>query len=299
MNPDDGIAIDARDLRRSFGRTRALDGLSLKLRLGHVTAVLGPNGAGKTTFVDLVLGRRASDGGQLTVLGHRPGSAAARLCTGAMLQSAALAAELTVEEHIALHAGYYTNAMPVAEAIEQAGLEALAGRRYGRLSGGEQRRVQFALAICGRPRLLVLDEPTVALDPDSRRAFWTVVRERATRGTAVLLTTHQLEEAEALADRIVLLANGRLLADGTPGEIRARMDARRIRCVTALAPAALAGLPGVTAVESSGRHALIRSHAAETTLRALLARDATVAELEVSGASLEDAVLDLIRSEAA
>ena len=299
MPPDDGIAIHAQDLRQTYGSTRALDGLSLELRLGHVTAVLGPNGAGKTTFVDLVLGRARPSGGGVAVLGHAPGSLSARLGTGAMLQSAALAGELTVAEHVGLHAGYYASPMPVAEALGAAGLPALAARRYRMLSGGEQRRVQFALAIVGRPRLLVLDEPTVALDPQSRRAFWAVVRERAAQGTAVLLTTHQLEEAEALADRVVLLAGGRLVADGTPGEIRARMDARRIRCVTTLPAGALAALPGVTRVEDSGRHVLIRSRAAEATLRELLARDAALAELEVSGASLEDAVLDLIRSEAA
>ena len=299
MIPDDGIAIDASDLRRRHGPTRALDGLSLRLRRGHVTAVLGPNGAGKTTFVDLVLGRATPDGGRLAVLGHAPGSAVARLQTGAMLQAAALAPELTVREHVGLHAGYYADPMPVEAALEMAGLARLADRRYCALSGGEQRRAQFALAICGRPRLLVLDEPTVALDPESRRGFWNVVRDTAASGTAVLLTTHQLEEAEALADRIVVLAAGRLLADGSPEEIRAGLGARRIRCVTTLGQPQLAALPGAIAVETSGRHASIRSRSPEATLRALLDCDPALAELEVTGASLEDAVLDLIRTEAA
>ncbi len=299
MVPDDGIAIDASNLSRSHGPTRALDGLSLRLRRGHVTAVLGPNGAGKTTFVDLVLGRGRADGGELSVLGERPGSLAARRQTGAMLQIAALAAELTVTEHLTLFAGYYPAAMTPGEAIEFAGLERLARRRYGELSGGEQRRVQFAVAICGRPRLLVLDEPTVALDVESRRSFWSVVRELAAAGTAVLLTTHQLEEAEALSDHVALLAGGRLLAEGTPAAIRGRVAARHVLCRSSLPVARLAMLAGVVAVEPVGRRWQLASRSAEATLRELLAADTEVTDLEVVGASLEDAIISLLRQEAA
>ena len=216
-----------------------------------------------------------------------------------MLQTAALAEELTVAEHLAVFAGYHAGAMPPAEVIELAGLERLARRRYGQLSGGEQRRVQFAVAICGRPRLLVLDEPTVALDLDSRRRFWAVTRELAGAGAAVLLTTHQLEEAEALSDHVALLASGRVLAEGTPAQIRARVATRRIRCSTTLPAATLERLPGVTALEPVGRHVTLASRAAETTLRALLAADPDLSDLEVAGASLEDAVVDLLRQEAA
>jgi ABC-2 type transport system ATP-binding protein len=292
-------AVTARALTRRYGEVVALGGLDLELPRGRVTAVLGPNGAGKSTFVDLVLGRGRPDGGTLSVLGHAPGSRAARARTGAMLQSAALSPQLTVREHVALHAGYYADAYPLDAVLAVAGLEDVADRRYSQLSGGQQRRTQFALAICGRPDLLVLDEPTVALDADARSALWSVVRGAAAEGTAVLLTTHLLEEAEALADDVALLANGRLVAHGTPVEMRARVGHKRIRCTTSLPTAALNALPGVREVQPTGRHRVLQSIAPEATLRALLDADARVGDLEVTGASLEDAVLDLIRREAA
>ncbi len=289
----------ARDLGFRYGEVVALRSLDLDLEPGAVTAVLGPNGAGKSTFVALTLGLAQPQRGRLEVLGHAPGSLAARRATGAMLQSAALAAQLTVREHLELHSGYYARPRPVGESLRLAGLERLADRRYAALSGGEQRRVQFAIAIGGRPRLLVLDEPTVALDTQMRLALWAVVRDVADEGTAVLLTTHQLEEAEALADRVVLLAAGRVLADGTPARIRAEVGARRIQCQSRLPIEALRELPGVVEVRAVGRLVALRTNAAEATLRALLAADETLADVEVTGASLEDAVLDLVRPEAA
>jgi ABC-2 type transport system ATP-binding protein len=296
---DRQVAIEARALCRRYGEVTALDDLDVELRHGEVTSILGPNGAGKTTFVDLVLGRGRPDGGHIRVLGRRPGEMAVRRQSGAMLQSAALAGELTVAEHVTLHAGYFPDPMPVDDVLERTGLAAMAHRRYGKLSGGQQRRVQFAVAIAGRPRLLVLDEPTVALDPESRHAFWAIIRELAATGAAVVLTTHQLEEAEALSERVVLLAAGRLIADGSPREISSRVAARYIRCSCSLSPSALRALPEVAAVDCSQSRAVLRSHAPEKTLRALLAADDTVTDLEVGGASLEEAVLDLIRSEAA
>jgi ABC-2 type transport system ATP-binding protein len=213
-----------------------------------------------------------------------------------MLQAAGLAPQLTVHEHVALHSGYYREARPLAETLALAGLDGLAQRRYEALSGGQLRRVQFALALCGRPRLLVLDEPTAAMDAESRRALWQTLRRLADEGGAVLLTTHLLEEAEALSDRVLLLAGGRMVADGTPAEIRARVAARSVRCISALPLPRLQALPGVTAAEARGRHVLLRTHSAEATLRALLAADDTVADLEVTGTSLEDAVLDLLQA---
>jgi ABC-2 type transport system ATP-binding protein len=292
-------AVSARGLVRRYGDVTALAGLDLELPRGRVTAVLGPNGAGKSTFVDLVLGRGRPDGGTLSVLGHAPASRTARAGTGAMLQSAALASQLTVREHVELHAGYYADAYPVDVVLAVTGLEDVADRRYGRLSGGQQRRTQFALAICGRPDLLVLDEPTVALDVEARAALWSVVRGAADEGAAVLLTTHLLEEAEALADDVALLANGRLVAHGTPAEMRARVGHKRIRCATSLPSATLFALPGVRDVQPTGRHRVLQSIAPEDTLRALLAADERVRDVEVTGASLEDAVSDLIRREAA
>jgi ABC-2 type transport system ATP-binding protein len=286
-------------LVRRYGAVTALAGVDLDIQAGRVTTLLGPNGAGKSTLVGLVLGRLRADAGTLQVGGHAPGSLAARRLTGAMLQAAALAPQLTVHEHVALQSGYYPDARPLADTLALAGLQDLAKRRYEALSGGQQRRAQFALAMCGRPRLLVLDEPTAGLDADSRRALWQAVRTLADEGAAVLLTTHLLDEADALADRVVLLANGRVAADGTPGEIRSRVAARSLRCLTALPLAQLRALPGVTAAEPRGRHVALRTLAAEETLRALLAADPSLAELEVTGTSLEDAVLDLLHKEAA
>ena len=292
-------AVSARGLARRYGATTALAGLDLDLPRGRVTALLGPNGAGKSTFVDLVLGRGRPDAGTVAVFGHAAGSDAARARTGAMLQSAALAPQLTVREHLELHAGYYADAYSPDVVLEATGLGELAGRRYDRLSGGQQRRTQFALAIVGRPDLLVLDEPTVAMDADARAALWSIVRGAAAEGAAVLLTTHLLEEAEALADDVALLAGGRLIAHGAPAEMRARVGHRRVRCATALTTDALERLPGVRAVQAAGRHRVLQTVAAEDTLRALLAADARVADLEVGGASLEDAIQDLVAREAA
>jgi ABC-2 type transport system ATP-binding protein len=291
--------IQARGLVRRYGAITALAGLDLDIHAGRVNTLLGPNGAGKSTLVSLVLGRLRADAGTLQVAGHAPGSLAARRLTGAMLQTATLAPQLTVEEHVALHTRYYPGARPLAESLALAGLQGLEGRRYDALSGGQQRRVQFALALCGRPRLLVLDEPTAALDAESRRALWQTVRTLADEGSAVLLTTHLLEEAEALSDRVLLLAGGRVVADGMPGEIRARVAARSVRCLSRLPLERLLQLPGVMAAEPRGRHVALRTQAAEATLRALLAADESVAELEVTGTSLEDAVLDLLKKEAA
>ena len=292
-------AVRACGLTRRYGALTALDQLNLELSGGQVTCLLGPNGAGKTSLVSLVLGRALPSSGELQVLGGTAGSLAVRRRLSAMLQSAALSAQLTVTEHLQLQRGYYRDARPLDWIMESAGLTALAQRRYAALSGGEQRRVQFALAICGRCDLLVLDEPTVALDADTRRSVWNVVRELAHEGCAVLLTTHDLDEAEALSDRVVLLAGGRIAADGTPGEVRARVGGRRIHCQSTLPLLQLRALPGVVAAEANGRHVELRTHQAEATLRALLGSDAGVTDIEVGGCSLEDAVIDLIRKEAA
>jgi ABC-2 type transport system ATP-binding protein len=292
-------AIDARGITRRYGAQRAIDGVDLDIRRGEITALLGPNGAGKTSFVHLVLGRIRPDEGELRTLGARPGSQAARASTGVMLQAAALAGQLSVREHLELFSGYYRDPEPLAALLARLGLEALADRRYATLSGGQQRRVQFAIAVCGRPRLLVLDEPTVAMDREARQGVWAEIRAAAAAGAAVLLTTHLLEEADALAGRIVLLAAGRIVADDTPAAIRARVAGCRIRCRTALSRAELESLPGIRDVELAGARLAARSLCPEATLRALLARDTTLADLEVERASLEEALAHITRQEAA
>jgi ABC-2 type transport system ATP-binding protein len=200
---------------------------------------------------------------------------------------------LTVREHIQQFSGYYPSPLPFRDVIERAGLEGLERRRYAKLSGGQKQRLLFALAICGDPELLFLDEPTIGLDVEMRRRMWTVIRGLASEGRTIVLTTHYLDEADSLADRIGVLCRGRLVAEGAPAEIKARVGGRIVRCRTALPESALATLPGVRAVRRHGAGFALAADAAEPLLRELLARDATVSELEVVGIGLDDAFLSL------
>ncbi|MBD5653586.1 MAG: ABC transporter ATP-binding protein [Candidatus Eremiobacteraeota bacterium] len=198
----------------------ALDRLDLELHAGETLALLGPNGAGKTTAIRLLLGLGRPTSGSATIFGHDPRSAASRIRVGAMLQVANVPATLTVREHVTLFSSYYPRPLPLARTLSLAMLERLASRRFGDLSGGERQRLFFALAICGDPDVLFLDEPTVGLDVETRRQLWGSVRELVVRGKSILLTTHYLEEADALADRVVMLAHGAVLASGTPRELK-------------------------------------------------------------------------------
>ncbi|HEX2251963.1 MAG TPA: ABC transporter ATP-binding protein [Thermoanaerobaculia bacterium] len=278
---------------KRFGRTVALAGLDLAIRPGEVLALLGPNGAGKTTAVSLLLGLLAPDRGSARLFGRDPRSPAARTRCGAMLQVSRVPETLRVREHVHLVASYYPRPLPVDQTLALAGLQEIAQRPYGELSGGQRQRLMFALALAGGPDLLFLDEPTVGLDLESRRGLWQAIRDLAGRGRTVLLTTHHLEEADALADRIVVLARGRSVAEGTPAAIKARAAGRRIRCVTALAAEDVARLPGVHRAERDGAATEILAAEAEPVVRELLARDPSLADLEVTGARLEEAFLAL------
>ncbi len=295
----EGAAVTLRRAAKRYGGTVALDGLDLEVAGAGVTAILGPNGAGKSTAVGLMLGRLLPDAGEVRLFGRDPRDLAARRRVGAMLQSATLPPQLTVREQVALFAGYYPSPLPVAEAIRLAGLTGLEDRRCRALSGGQQRRVQFALALVGRPDLLVLDEPTVGLDLEARRALWASVRALVAGGAGVILTTHHLEEAEALADRIVVIDRGRVLADDTAAGVKAMVATRTIRCRTALPDATLRAMPDVRSVARSGVHAVIATAEAERTLRALLGADPDLADLTVTGASLEEAFVSLTGAQAA
>ncbi len=223
----------AAELRRAvkrYGAVTALDGIDFAIRPGEVVALLGPNGAGKTTAVQLLLGLVRASEGEALLFGHDPRRPEARMRTGAMLQVSKVPETLKVREHVDLISSYYPRPLPASEVMAAAGLEGLEDRLFGKLSGGQKQRVLFALALCGDPDLLFLDEPTVGLDVESRRAFWTVIEEKASQGRSVLLTTHYLEEADALADRIVLINKGRIAAEGTPAEIKARAAGRKVRC---------------------------------------------------------------------
>ena len=279
---------------KRYGTIHALDGLDLELHAGQVLALLGPNGAGKTTAVGLLLGLQAADEGSVELFGLPPSSLRARRRTGVMLQTAGIPDTLKVRELVALTRSYYPDPRSVDECLAMAGLRELAERRYGQLSGGQQRRVQFAMAVCGRPQLLFLDEPTTGLDIDARQAMWRAIGELSAQGCGVLLTTHYLEEAEALADRVMVIDQGRLLAQGSVEEVRARVSQRRIGCVSTLAVAEVAGWDGVqdARLDGSGRMELIAAQA-EPVVRRLLAEDPGLSELEVRRAGLADAFLAL------
>ncbi len=282
---------------KRFGPVLALADATLDLARGRVTALLGPNGAGKTTAVRLLLGLSTPTSGTARVLGRDPRDAATRVHIGAMLQVATVPATLRVREHIQLFRSYYPRPLPYERVVEAAGLEGIDGTLFGRLSGGQKQRVLFALAICGDPELLVLDEPTVGLDVEARRLLWQSIRRLRADGRAVLLTTHYLDEADALADRIAVLARGRVVAEGSPAEIKARVPGRRMRVRTALAQEDVAALPGVASAASDGDATEILASSAEDVLRALLARDASLSILEVGGAGLEEAFLALVAAE--
>jgi ABC-2 type transport system ATP-binding protein len=282
------------DVTHRYGAVEALSNVSFTLPSGQVTALLGPNGAGKTTIVRLLTGLARPTLGTARLFGGDPQSVAARRQLGVMLQVARVPEVLTVREHIHLFSSYYPAPLPMPKVLEIAGLETLADRRYGQLSGGEKQRTLFALALCGNPRLLFLDEPTVGMDVESRRRFWTGVRSLVAAGRSILLTTHYLEEADALANRIVVLNRGRIVADGTPASIKQQTAGRQVRCQTALPLAALLSLPGVQRVddEPPGGVRLLTTDA-DQTLRALLRQDETACNLEVRSVGLEDAFLAL------
>jgi ABC-2 type transport system ATP-binding protein len=280
---------------KRYGAVTALDAVDFRLGAGEVVALLGPNGAGKTTLVHLLMGLSRPSSGQARLFGREPWDAAARMRVGAMLQVSKVPETLEVREHIHLISSYYPHPLPLGEVIELAGLGGLERRRFGRLSGGQRQRVLFALALCGDPDLLFLDEPTAGLDVEARRALWETIAGRVRAGRSVLLTTHHLEEADNLADRIVLLDRGRVLAEGSPAEIKSRVEGRKIRCRTRLPLAEVAAIPGVRTARPLAGQGEIELFAAEAerVVGELLARDPRLSGLEVRGADLEEAFLVL------
>jgi ABC-2 type transport system ATP-binding protein len=282
---------------KRYGQLTALDGVDLVLHRGELLAVLGPNGAGKSTSISLLLGLTRPDGGRAELFGLDPQQIDARRRIGVMLQSAMLPMTLRVGELLRLVASYYPNPRPLEESAKLAGIGDLLQRPYGKLSGGQQRRVQFALALCGRPELVFLDEPTVGMDIDARRKLWAAMRELVAEGCSVVLTTHYLEEAEALAQRVVVMGKGRVLSEGSVDDLRARVPLTRIRCVTGLDAADIAGWPTVASAEREGARVQISTSAAENVLRRLLEADAALSELEVQRAGLAEAFTELTREE--
>jgi ABC-2 type transport system ATP-binding protein len=287
-------AVVLSHLSKSYGDVRAVRSLDLTIAPGENVALLGPNGAGKTTTIDMVLGLTRPDSGSVSLFGMSPGEAAAAGVVGGMLQTGSLVDYLSVRELVTMVASLYPRPLDVADALALSGCSEFADRRTNKLSGGQAQRVRFAIALVADPDLLLLDEPTAALDVEARRDFWTSIRAVAARGTTVVFATHYLEEADAFADRIVLLAHGSVAADGPPGEIKARVGGRTIRATLPDADLdALRALPGVVGAERRGDAVILTCAEAEAALRALLERFPSAADIEVRGAGLEDAFLAL------
>ena len=283
-------------LRKSYGQVLALRDLDLEIRSGELLALLGPNGAGKTTLVRLLLGMGRPDGGSVSVFGADPSTGRTQTRVGALLQVGRVPETLKVREHIDLFSSYYPRPLPMKETLAIAGLTEIKDRRYGELSGGQKQRVLFAIAICGDPDLLFLDEPTVGLDVESRRLMWTQIRSLIERGKTVLLTTHYLNEADALADRILVLNQGAIVAEGSPSEIKARAMGKQIRCTSRLPLEEIRQIDGVLSVKADRNAFELQVNVAEPVVRELLERDRWLADLEVTNAGLEEAFLALTQN---
>jgi ABC-2 type transport system ATP-binding protein len=282
---------------KRYGKITALDNLNLSLYPGEIVALLGPNGAGKTTAVKLLLGLIAPNNGSVRVMGADPRDSETRTGIGAMLQVTRVPETLRVREHIDLFRSYYPHPLSAAEIVRIARLESLENTFFGKLSGGQKQRVLLGLALAGNPALVFLDEPTVGMDIESRRNLWNQIRSLAAHGKTVLLTTHYLEEADALASRIVVIGKGKILAEGTSSEIKHRVAGRRIRCITELDTDYIRGLQSVLTVEHDREAVVITASEAERVVLTLLREDPTLRGLEVSAPGLEDAFLALTSPE--
>jgi len=289
----DLVVANLENVNKNYGDVRALRSVNFRVHAGEVVALLGPNGAGKTTAVKLLLGLLQANGGKVRVFGADPTNPENRMRTGAMLQVGRVPETLRVREHIDLFSTYYQKPLAPAEVLATAGLQKLSDRKFGDLSGGQRQRVLFALAICGDPDLLFLDEPTVGLDVEARRMLWEEIRQLVSRGKTVLLTTHYLQEADALADRVAVINQGEIVAEGTPAEIKSQTAGKRIRCITSLPLSALRQIPGVNEVKEDREAVELHAAEAEPVVRELLARDLSLSGLEVTSAGLEEAFLAL------
>ena len=288
------VAAELRGVSKRYGRQLALDGVDLQLHRGELLALLGPNGAGKSTAIGLWLGLHEADAGVVTLAGGSPLDVDRRRRMGVMMQDVALANGMRVGELVAQTSSYYSDARPVDETLKVARIEALAGRLYDKLSGGQKRQVQFALAICGRPSVLFLDEPSVGLDLEARTAMWETIRALLAEGCSIVLTTHYLEEAEALADRVAVLAQGRVVACGSVDDIRSLVSRREIRCRSTVPVETLRAWPGVLAASGEAQGGVkLTVVDAEAILRRLFAADADVTRLEVRQAGLAEAFTHL------
>jgi ABC-2 type transport system ATP-binding protein len=286
--------VVAAGLIKSYGSVRAVRSLELELIRGTTVALLGPNGAGKTTTIDMIIGLTKPDAGMVSIFGRTPAEAVRAGMIGAMTQTGQLIDYLSVHELVTMIARIYPTPLEVDEALTISGAISFADRQTRKLSGGETQRVRFAMALVADAELLVLDEPTVALDVEGRRDFWHAMRAFAARGKTVVFATHYLEEADAYADRIILMSHGRIVADGAPTEIKATVGGRIIRAtLPGVALPELQALNGVTSVDRKGDAVTLICSDSDATLRGLLTTYPFIRDIEVRGAGLEEAFLEL------
>jgi ABC-2 type transport system ATP-binding protein len=291
-----GIHLDS--LTKSYGTVRAVNGIDLVIAPGETVALLGPNGAGKSTTIDMILGLAKPDSGTVQVFGMTPAAAVQAGAIGAMLQTGQLLRDLSVRELITMMASLYPDPMTVDDVLRVTGIDDIADRRTQKLSGGQTQRVRSAIALVSNPDLLILDEPTVAMDVEVRREFWTSMREFAARGKTVVFATHYLEEADAYADRIVLMARGRIVADGPATEIKATVGLRTIKATLPDVPiASLTVLAGVQTAELRGESVVLHCTNSDAAIRALLRDFPAASDIEIAGAGLEEAFLLLTGDE--
>ena len=270
-----------------------MKGIDLEIASGEIVAFLGPNGAGKTTTIDMILGLSQPSAGDVSVYGMHPRQAIARGLISAVMQTGGLLKDLTVAETAIYTASLFTHTRPVAEVLERAGIAAIADRRVGKCSGGEQQRLRFAMALLPDPELLVLDEPTTGMDVEGRRAFWGAIRQDAAEGRTVLFATHYLEEADAYADRIILVRRGEIVADGTASEIKAMAAGRTVRATLPGADEAqLLRIPGADTVEVRGDTVLVHATDSDPVARYLLT-STPARDLEITARGIEDAFIAL------
>jgi ABC-2 type transport system ATP-binding protein len=278
---------------KQFGKIKALDGFDLTVNRGELLALLGPNGAGKSTAISILLGLQRADAGSAELFGLDPQDIAGRRRIGIMMQEVVLPGVMRPRELLQQVASYYPTPYEVEPVLKRLSLESLAERPYGKLSGGQKRQVQFAMAICGRPELLFLDEPSVGLDVQAREALWRVVRDLLHEGCSIVLTTHYLEEAEALADRVAVMARGRLIASGSVEEIRAHVTRKEISCVSSLSLDTLRAWPEVMQAERERDRLRISTRSAEAVLTRLFGADPGLQDIEVRRAGLAEAFTEL------
>ena len=287
-----GPVVSFDDVSKHYGSLKAVDGLSLDLHPGETVALLGPNGAGKSTSLDMLLALRKPTSGKIRMFGSDPAHAVKSGRVGAMLQSGGLMPEVTVRELVTLVTDLHPRPVPVATTLRRAGIESVADQRVDRLSGGQTQRVRFSLAIAGECDLIVLDEPTTAMDVETRQLFWNSMKAEVAQGRTLLFATHYLEEADHAADRILVINRGRLLADGTPAEIKARAGAKRLAFrLDKVDEPFLLGLPGLVSLDVRGDVVQMQSSDSDATLYALLDAGYRPREIEIGSLGLEQAFL--------